>query len=529
MSDTNGAPAPAQCYAGEHTTDFAGTKNMDQMKAMLANADPGEVESCAKGWMQVHNQLVEGSGSAKAIFDAAVEHITQHWEGPAAEGFKAEAATITNMITNCSAYAKYTSQAMTGAASILRVIKPQVDAMDKPDSVSSAVDRIGDGFDGFGRSDEQLRADLAAGMDTQSALERNRGSLSAGKEAQLEMAVRMEQLGANYNALTQTLNGWPKPPKPPYPPPGRHRVNDGDDYPSDADTLTPPVVVIPQEVTRPRPTDDRGGRIPGHTSNGTVNAVKDVTSPRDSGITGGVAKPPPSSKPSVGTAIDGIAGGTPGAGGYTGGTAGAGGGAGAGGAGGTAGAGGYAGGGAGVPGALGGLGGRGGTAGAGAAGRGGSAGAGASGRGGVSGVGAAGRGGSAGSGGSGAAGAAGRGGMPGMGGMGAGAGAGTGGPGTGRGGGMARRGGGVVGSPQGASRSGMHGTPGGSGLHRSRGAAGAAGAGSGAGQGANRMMGRGQTDRTAEEERREGERPDYLVEDEETWTPERNTAPRVIE
>ncbi len=26
-----------------------------------------------------------------------------------------------------------------------------------------------------------------------------------------------------------------------------------------------------------------------------------------------------------------------------------------------------------------------------------------------------------------------------------------------------------------------------------------------------------------------GERPDYLVEDEETWTPERNVAPKVIE
>ncbi|PNE38667.1 collagen alpha 1(II) chain precursor [Streptomyces noursei] len=26
-----------------------------------------------------------------------------------------------------------------------------------------------------------------------------------------------------------------------------------------------------------------------------------------------------------------------------------------------------------------------------------------------------------------------------------------------------------------------------------------------------------------------GERPDYLVEDEETWTPERNIAPKVIE
>ena len=32
-----------------------------------------------------------------------------------------------------------------------------------------------------------------------------------------------------------------------------------------------------------------------------------------------------------------------------------------------------------------------------------------------------------------------------------------------------------------------------------------------------------------EKERTAGQRPDYLVEDEETWTPQRNVAPRVIE
>jgi hypothetical protein len=35
--------------------------------------------------------------------------------------------------------------------------------------------------------------------------------------------------------------------------------------------------------------------------------------------------------------------------------------------------------------------------------------------------------------------------------------------------------------------------------------------------------------RAKDEEQREGQRPDYLVEDEETWTPQRNVAPRVIE
>jgi hypothetical protein len=42
-------------------------------------------------------------------------------------------------------------------------------------------------------------------------------------------------------------------------------------------------------------------------------------------------------------------------------------------------------------------------------------------------------------------------------------------------------------------------------------------------------MGRGSSERSEEEELREHDRPDYLVEDEETWTPERNVAPRVIE
>lgn len=70
------------------------------------------------------------------------------------------------------------------------------------------------------------------------------------------------------------------------------------------------------------------------------------------------------------------------------------------------------------------------------------------------------------------------------------------------------------------------GTAGGSGLHRSRGAAGGATAvrkGGAVGIPGTR------TNRPKDEERREGERPDYLVEDEETWTPQTNAAPRVIE
>ncbi|MFE2157446.1 hypothetical protein ACFW9M_06480 [Streptomyces lydicus] len=130
-------------------------------------------------------------------------------------------------------------------------------------------------------------------------------------------------------------------------------------------------------------------------------------------------------------------------------------------------------------------------------------------------------------------------GMPG-GGMGAGGARGMGGAGGMRGGGMpgagagAGKAGGAKGAagrgPQARTRGGLVGKPGGpaggakqggSGLHRSRGgknaAAGAAGAAGAKGKG------------KGDKERTTGQRPDYLVEDEETWTPQRNVAPRVIE
>ncbi|MEU8996724.1 hypothetical protein AB0C95_18250 [Streptomyces caniferus] len=120
-----------------------------------------------------------------------------------------------------------------------------------------------------------------------------------------------------------------------------------------------------------------------------------------------------------------------------------------------------------------------------------------------------------GSGGSRGAGGAGgmRGGMPG-GGAGAAGKAGAAGA-AGRGGPQARTRGGMAGKPGGPTGGAKQG---GAGLHRSRGGkqAGMAGAAGAKGKG-------------KEKERTTGQRPDYLVEDEETWTPQRNVAPRVIE
>ncbi|MFI9047767.1 hypothetical protein [Streptomyces sp. NPDC053427] len=103
-----------------------------------------------------------------------------------------------------------------------------------------------------------------------------------------------------------------------------------------------------------------------------------------------------------------------------------------------------------------------------------------------------------------------RGGMPGAGGAKGGkAGA------AGSGGAQARTRGGMAGKPGGPAGGAKQG---GSGLHRSRG-------GKQTGMGAHGAKGKD----NREKERTTKERPDYLVEDEETWTSQRNVVPRVIE
>ncbi|MEU1542830.1 hypothetical protein ABZ461_32955 [Actinacidiphila glaucinigra] len=474
--------AEKMCFAGEVKTPFATGKNMDEMKAMLANANPDTVDGVAQGWGRVRDMLVKGDDSVRAVFDKAVDHILQHWEGSAAEGFAAKAKMISTQINDTATYAHYTSTAMQNAANVLRPVKAEVDSMEKPSTLASMGDKLTDGFD----RNEDWQQEIRGNRGAQSALDNHEGSLSAGKEAQLRMAAKMETLALAYTSQTKTMGTWSKRP-----------ISDKEDYPGDPGGTPPVPVVVPTSPSQPSssPKASATGRGGTTVPTGGTGGTKQVRSPRETGITGGVQKPPTSTRPQVGTAIDGFTpppGGTAGAGG---GVGGAGGGVGAGGTIG-GGAGGAGGGTAGLPGGIGGAGGARGN-------RGGGAGS------------AAGR-----------AGAGGRGGMPGAGGAGAGAG-GRGGSAAGRGGSLARRGGGVVGAAKGTG-SGTRGTPGGSGLHKSRGAAGA-GSGGTTGRGANRMMGRGQTDRTEEEERREGERPDYLVEDEETWTPERNNAPRVIE
>ncbi|WP_449351705.1 hypothetical protein [Streptomyces shaanxiensis] len=443
-----------RCFNERHTTNFAGAKNMDEMKAMLGNARPDLVKDVAAGWKGLATQLT----AIQAEFDREVARIQEHWTGAAADGFAAKAKRVSTSIGNTAKYASHTSIAMTNAGSALGPIKDEVLAMEKPGRFSSLLNSAGDGFT---RSREATDKDIAAGLDASEALDRNHDDLSAGREAQLKMAARMETLGAAYNSQAKAMGSWNKIPA----------REDVQDYPGDPGGITPTPVAVPIAGS---------SRSPQSTSSSTARSVgasrlgspKSVTPP--SGITGGGHKATaPTSN--VGTAIDGISGaptvggGTPAGSGSAGGGVGIGSGAGLGGS----------------------------ALGAGAAreamtGR-------------PKGVGMAGR--------AGASGMVGR--------------TGAAESGAGRPGSAVPQSGGISG---GTPRSGTgtgRGTAGGSGLHSSRGAAGreANGVQKGGVVGAPGAR----TGRPRDGGTRERERPDYLIEDEETWVPQRNVAPRVIE
>ncbi|WP_307620601.1 hypothetical protein [Streptomyces sp. V3I7] len=444
---------------------------MDQMKAMVINAKPGEVHDVAQGWLKVKHDLVggkEGGGGARHDFLQAVYGVLEHWEGDAADRFKEQAEVIAKKMQDGAVYADYTSTAMQNAATVLGTIKTAVDNMEKPGTLASAGDFIADGFM---HDDSGYDADRRAGMSAQESLDRNDDDLSAGKEAQLRMAAKMEELGAAYASQARAMGSW-----------NIRKVDEGHDYPGDPGGTVPmPIVAIPT---------GNGPRLMGRTS--ASNAASSgsgrstiTTSPNNPNHVAGAGTGSPSKVPApsgVGTDVDGLATATPrgtGPGGGAGADSGRAGGAGTG-----------SGAGGGFPGAPGGP---------------------ATGS--ARGVTAPG------------AGSATSNGRSGMGGVGAGAVGGTGaGKQSGGRGPLARSKGGVMGEPEGTS---SPGTRAGSGLHGSRGgtnegrrAAGLSGSGHAG------AVGKGR-DRKAKDSKAV---PDYLVEDEETWVPKRDdTTPRVIE
>ncbi|GAA2511641.1 hypothetical protein [Streptomyces longisporus] len=334
----------------------------------------------------------------------------------------------------------------------------------------STMDKIGDALSDWSWDNgETVANDLKdSKLTTAQIAQKDEGKIGASREAQLNGVAVMENLGAQYMRVTRNLQN------------NRAYQDDKGHIKEPSGNVEYPPPVTPSGAGASRPSVSQSGSKPW--SAGPTATVKPApTVPRDPGITGGTQLPTnKTSLPTTGTNVDSIptgmtgAGPGPNTGVPSGGN-------------GNFGVSGSPGSGVGAPGGTSGLGGGIGFAG---------------GRGGMTGGAAAGRA------------AGGRAGMGGMGGGGLGA-AGRGGASAGGRGALARARGGVIGAAKGVTK----GAGGGAGLHGSRGGtqAGAAGAG-----GKDRRK----------KENSQGDRPDYLVEDEETWISEEDrnrNVPRTIE
>ncbi|MBM4793167.1 hypothetical protein HXP44_14170 [Streptomyces sioyaensis] len=525
---TGSGAAQEQSYEiGKSRPQFTKLR-LNQVKQMVEGSNPGEVGNVAEGWKLVRIKLVGGGNDwtsqdwhdgIKKKFDDAVTKVLETWHGRSADQFAAEAQKISNNFAKLAAYPHNTGYVLHQISERLATVKKAVEGVEEPSEWERVKDRAADGLSsgagkgaaigntlmpggggalvgglvggmvgGDGRDDSQLNADLAnPKMSIFDAVNKNRGSLSIDRERELEAAHYMEQLATTYRAGVSAIGSGPRVDE-------GGRIKDPDHSP-DGGGFIPPIGPYGPTPGAPKP-GVGGGNTPGMKGPGYTTPPA-MEPPRPHGIDGGIGSMPKAPAPHVGTGLDGLSGGS--GLGTGGGAGGIGGGAGTGGLGagsGSVGAGSGPGvGGSGAPGMVGGIG------------------AAGSARAGGTGAGVGSRGGRAG--------------MPGMGGA-AGAGKGAGAKGAGAGGkgsALARQKGGVVGGKGG--KLGAAGQ-GGSGLHRSRGGTqqGATGGRRPAGMaGAHGAHGAKGKDKGGEN----GQRPDYLVEEEETWTPERNVAPKVIE
>ncbi|GGV00065.1 hypothetical protein GCM10010211_79290 [Streptomyces albospinus] len=504
--DTSSAPTGGNSW-DSFTTKF-NQHDLKGLKGMLDGADVQHVRDVAGHWQALHDDLVgpgDGGAGIQKRFDDAVKKVLESWHGDTAEKFAKRAQEISQNFTSGAPYASHTAQVMGQTAQDLQTaidkVKPVDDGWNWGDDVWGDMpwsDQIDDKD-----LDKALKQD---GVSTQGILDANKDNLSGHQKHRLQAAVAMENLGTAYVVRASSL-------KPPTPGTGRYdeKVPEHQDPTNGMGTMPMPMPGMGGPGGGGLGGGGGGGlKIPtrGMQSTPTPKTPEMPKMPNEHGINGGMGSMKPKI-PDVHTGLDGLQGGGGGGAGVK--MPGLGGGGGGGGAsvhmpsGGGAGGGGLSG----VPGMPGG----------GMTGRG--AGGVKTGPGGAGGV-------KTGPGGAGAKPGTGRAGMPGMGGAhGGGAGKGAGVKGGGAGGAQARQKGGVIGKSGGKASGGAQG---GSGLHRSRGGTAAGSKASGGRRPAGMMGGaHGAHGGKGEGKGQDGSRPDYLVEDEETWTPERNVAPRVIE
>ncbi|WP_051812729.1 WXG100 family type VII secretion target [Kitasatospora sp. MBT63] len=462
------------------------------LRQMVQSMDSGGVMAASDPWRKATETLKQ----IRTALNTASADATSSWEGSTSSAFYSKMTKLANAVNNAAAYANDAAAAMQMMSEAIDTAKR--DMPEEPSWLDKAGDAIGDSIE------------ATVGVDD----EDTRTTITDEKKAQA-VAV-METLSSKYRATTAYLK----------PPTGGFESVEDIPPPDSSGPAALGALIMGGGMGLSAGGRTSGGlstspRSSGPSLGATAQAPKTTTATiTEPGIKGGASTPAPKPKSpgslTPGTGIDGIHAGGPGTvtGGSLGQNTGHGGGTSTNGGGGSHG---------GLGGGVGGI--KGGSTSTGGGGKGfGGGGLGA--KGGSTGGGAVGAGNGGGASGS-SGGANGRAGAAGGGGgadgtKGGGLGA-RGAAGGRSGSGLVRKGGGVVGDPAHGGTGKTAFTEGGSGLGRGRGQ----GAQGGAGQQGNGMP--GGTHGSKKDKKQTKARPDYLVEDEETWAPGGRVNPDVVE
>ncbi len=299
---------------GGHTTEFS-SHTLKSLKDMVRDAQPDKVEEIAHHWMQVHDQMAGDApdGSVRDLLDKAVADVMEYWHGDAADAFSARAKLLSANLGNGALYAKNTSNALKHAAVTLRETQRAVTALQDTEGeikdgniITAGISYLKDGADKvgdyFSRDDGGLKQDISKGTSAGDALSKHADSLSRGREIALQAAAKMEQLGASYNVQAARLGG------------GFFSEEGKRVLPPD-ESVPPPVVTVAGPMTSggPRRASQPPLRGESHRASSTAPNPQSPDAPGASGsggaVSGSGARAGAPTAPHPGTALDGVRGG----------------------------------------------------------------------------------------------------------------------------------------------------------------------------------------------------------------------------
>ncbi|MFB7381021.1 hypothetical protein ACFC6U_35745 [Kitasatospora purpeofusca] len=276
-------------------TDFRQFSHAE-LRAMVQALNPGEVMAAADPWRRAADTL---KAIRTTLTRASTEAATT-WEGSTSDAFHTRMLHLATTINTAASYAN--DAAITLKAVSEAIAEAKRNMPEEPSGWAQFKDGVGDTFSSlFGADDEDSRTDLA-------------------NQKKAEAATVLQTLAMHYRTAAPML-------KPPPPPPKHTSRGDYTDLPEDGDAGTSGYAAVggflggvgagspgagATPVSRPRETgvaDPRTGSTGRSTSpTASPSFSKPPPAPSDPGVKGGVAMPPPKSAPASfgsGTVVDG--------------------------------------------------------------------------------------------------------------------------------------------------------------------------------------------------------------------------------